>query len=69
MPSSLHALLTERAAEKGVSLNTYAVTLLAAGLNGDRAAKKVRESFDALAVQIRRKQYSEALPNRRSVAE
>lgn len=69
MPSSLHALLTERAADKGVSLNTYAVTLLAAGLSGDRAAKQVRESIDALAAQIRGEPYPDTVPNRRIVAE
>ena len=68
VPSSLHALLTERAADEGVSLNTYAVTLLAAGLSGDRAAKQVRESIDALRAQTRGGRYPEALPNGRSVA-
>lgn len=68
MPSSLHALLAELAADEGVSLNTYAVTLLAAGLSGDRAAKQVRESIDALRAQTRGGRYPEALPNGRSVA-
>lgn len=69
VPSSLHALLTERAADEGVSLNTYAVTLLAAGLSGDRAATQVRQSVDALIEQLRGEQYPTILAKKRSVAE
>lgn len=35
VPTSLHALLVQRAADEGVSLNTYAVTLLASGIASD----------------------------------
>lgn len=69
VPSSLHALLTERAADEGVSLNTYAVTLLAAGLSGDRAAKQVQQSVDALIAQLRGDPYPAVLANKRTVAE
>lgn len=38
LPADLHAALKQRAAEQGVSLNTYAVALLAGGIGFGRDA-------------------------------
>lgn len=53
VPRSLHARLSEAAADEGVSLNTYALTLLAEGVGEARTVKQVRRCMDDLAVRLR----------------
>jgi len=53
VPRGLHARLAEAAADEGVSLNTYAVGLLAEGIGEARAVKHMQRCMDDFALRLR----------------
>lgn len=59
VPRALHARLASAAANDGVSLNTYAVALLSAGLGEASAVRECRQMLDEHFPQLRAELQSE----------
>jgi predicted RNase H-like HicB family nuclease len=59
VPRALHARLASAAANDGVSLNTYAVALLSAGLGEASAVRECRQMLDEHFSQLRAELQSE----------
>lgn len=64
VPRTLHALLAERAADEGVSLNTYAVSILSAGVGSDRSLKQVQRCIGFMLGELRSDLYGTLLRSR-----
>ena len=52
LPRSLHAALVERAADEGVSLNSYSMSLLSAGVANSTACQVLRDCFAAVRSEL-----------------
>ena len=53
LPRALHARLVERAADEGVSLNSYAISLIAAGIGTADAKAELQRCVDGMLTDLR----------------
>ena len=53
LPRRLHAALAERAADEGVSLNSYCMTILAAGISTQDARRELRHCYGEMLSELR----------------
>ena len=54
LPASLHARLAQRASDEGMSLNSYAACLIAAGVGSAAARTELRSEISELLFDLRR---------------